>query len=650
LPSATQDNPSGRKKLSGVERLDLLCARAILAAVLAILIWAPLAYGAVEDGRQITSAPHRYGFLVVQGLVVFSLVVWAFRIYLQRPFRLLWPPVCWAVTAFVLYAIVRCRFVVVAYAARQELMQVLVYACLFFIILNNLNRRESAWAVASVLIAVGLGEALFAFYQFATHDPHVWGVLKPDQYAMRGSGTFICPDNFAGFAAMILPLALAYTVMGRLSPTIKVLTGYGALVMITGVLVSQSRGGVLAMAITLVVFCLVLIYQREYWRHGVLALGVLIVVGVVLLQSFGAVAGRFEKLYANKGDERIYYWNGAAQIFHQHFLWGAGPGHFKYLYAPFAPFLGYYGQLSPQTAHNDYLNTLCEWGLAGFALIMVTMGLLFAGVRAYWPHVKRTSNDLERKNSSKAAFVLGASLGIFAVMVHCVVDFDMHLPANALTAVTLMALLTAHWRFGTEGYWANPRRLGKALLAVTALGAAGFLTLAGWRSGLEFHWLEKAALEKTSLDQQAADFQKARQYEPLNSFSLYELGDCYLTRAFDGGPDYKDQTKAAMTWFESAMLLNPYDPMAHVRYGMCLDWLDRPREATRYFLRANELLPYNSTIYFYLGRHCMELGSYAFAAHWFEYAMIFPNGLDVRTYYNRAMERSQAAAKGVPSP
>jgi hypothetical protein len=218
------------------------------------------------------------------------------------------------VLAFVLYAIVRCQWAELEYPARQNLQWVILYAALFFVVLNNLNHRESATLVALVLIAVGVGESFFAFYQFMTHADKVWAVFKPAVYALRGSGTYVNPNNFAGFAEMVLPLALAYTVMGRLSATVKVLLGYSALVLMAGVAVSQSRGGLVAMGVALGVFCVVLLFQPDYWRYGALALGVLAAAWVVLTQVSGVAEDRFRGGLIDKGDGRVFYWKAAEQI------------------------------------------------------------------------------------------------------------------------------------------------------------------------------------------------------------------------------------------------------------------------------------------------------------------------------------------------
>ena len=59
----------------------------------------------------------------------------------------------------------------------------------------------------------------------------------------RASGTYISPNNLAGFLEMILPLAIAYTLAGRMKPLMRILLGYSALVMLAGIAVTFSRGG-----------------------------------------------------------------------------------------------------------------------------------------------------------------------------------------------------------------------------------------------------------------------------------------------------------------------------------------------------------------------------------------------------------------------
>ena len=153
----------------------------------------------------------------------------------------------------------------VHYVGREQLTHVVVYVALFFVILNNLNSKESATIVAMTLVIVGFVVAFLGVVQFVKHDPTIWGAPRPAMYLARGSGTFLNPNNFAGYLEMIVPLALGYTIMSRFGPTIKVLLAYSVLAMLAGIAASVSRGGILAVAAgTLILLCMVLLAHRDF--------------------------------------------------------------------------------------------------------------------------------------------------------------------------------------------------------------------------------------------------------------------------------------------------------------------------------------------------------------------------------------------------
>src|ERR1043166_2110970 len=109
------------------EVLDGWCERGILGLVLAILVFGPLAFGAV----------HGLAFGIITLLTVAILVLWLTRLWCSSRPQVLWPPICWAVLAFSLYAIIRYLTANIEYIARHEVVRVLVYAFLFFAVLNN---------------------------------------------------------------------------------------------------------------------------------------------------------------------------------------------------------------------------------------------------------------------------------------------------------------------------------------------------------------------------------------------------------------------------------------------------------------------------------------------------------------------------------
>ena len=53
--------------------------------------------------------------------------------------------------------------------------------------------------------------------------------------------------------------------------------------------------------------------------------------------------------------------------------------------------------------------------------------------------------------SNRHALFIGAACGhLLALAVHSLVDFNLHIPANAILGVTLLALLSTYLRFATE--------------------------------------------------------------------------------------------------------------------------------------------------------------------------------------------------------
>src|SRR6266704_1150644 len=124
------------------EVLDQRCERAILALVLGILVFGVLSTGGVGSLE----------FLVIQALSMGVMALWGARFWLNPRPQLLWPPICWAVIAFAVYAVIRYLTADIEYVARQELIRVLIYTFLFFAILNNLHRQESTQVISLTMI------------------------------------------------------------------------------------------------------------------------------------------------------------------------------------------------------------------------------------------------------------------------------------------------------------------------------------------------------------------------------------------------------------------------------------------------------------------------------------------------------------------
>jgi tetratricopeptide (TPR) repeat protein len=276
-------------------------------------------------------------------------------------------------------------------------------------------------------------------------------------------------------------------------------------------------------------------------------------------------------------------------------------------------------QVRADRAHNDILNALVDWGLAGAGLIASAWVLLFLGVRKSWRYVRTANRDLGGSaGGSKSAFLLGASLGLVAILCHSLVDFNMYIPANALLAVALMAMLSSHLRFASDRYWVSSRLWVKAL-ASTAL-AAGLSCLAwqAWRHTAENFWLARAAAAQSVSTAQAGLLEKAFAAEPRNPLTACAIGEIYRRQSSEGDDGYQQLATRAMEWFARARKLNPWDSICNLGYGWCLDWLDRSDEAGPFFDRADQLDPNSYFAAAWIGIHYLKRGEYAAARSWME--------------------------------
>src|SRR5205085_11160874 len=110
---------------------------------------------------------------------------------------------------------------------------------------------------------------------------------------------------------------------------------------------------------------------------------------------------------------RFDLWKPAVRLWRENIWWGIGPNHYNYRFREYRPQTE---QRQPDRVHNDYLNTLTDWGIVGTALVIAAWFFLGTGIFKTWRFVRGNSGDLGGGNSNKFATVLGTSLGLLAIL------------------------------------------------------------------------------------------------------------------------------------------------------------------------------------------------------------------------------------------
>jgi O-antigen ligase len=590
------------------ETMDRFFERGILAFVLAILIFAPLAMGAVGA----------WEFLVVQALIMVVMFLWGLRVVLTRETRLRWPPLCWPVLAFALYAIARYLTADIEYVARFEVIQTLLYAFLFLAIVNNLSSRECPQFVAFALVILAAGVSCYAVWQFMTHSNRVWNEISP--YPGRASGTFISPNNLSCFLEMTMPMALAFLLAGRVKPLTRVWLCYALLTMVVALGVTFSRGGWAAAGVGILAVLGVLLCHR---KHRLAAFIVLVALsaGVALFVTsyLSHTISYIQRAESLDVEGKIYIgdraglWRAAEKMWRDHFWFGVGPAHYDYR---FRQYNVDNIEARPDRAHNDYLNLLADWGTIGGIIVVAGILTFGFGLARTWKAVSPDERELGRGMSNRFAFYVGASAALLALAVHSFIDFNLHIPANALIGVVFLAFLAGQWRFANGIRNVEAAMVGRIVLIVILAAGIAYFGLQGWRRAQEWVWQGRAQDVNLPLLERASLLERAFAAEPRDFQTAYDIAELYRLQSFQGGDDYEALAKTAMNWYSRGMKLDPFDGYDDLGYGMCLDWLDRHDEAEAYYSRAEALDPNGYFTAANIGWHYTQSGDYAAARVW----------------------------------
>jgi hypothetical protein len=207
-------------------------------------------------------------------------------------------------------------------------------------------------------------------------------IAEPNVYA-----TFIHPNSFAGYLALLIPGLVGAAWAARRGPHWRTaLAGLCLLVGLTALWLTHSRGALLA---TLLVAAVVGVWfgRRWLWAHKGIALG-----GAAALLLAAALAwyGGLFTAALGKGTGtmavRLEYWRATGRMIAAKPWWGVGPGQFRRAYPRFMDETAVEKVADP---HNFALEMWTAAGPIALAGLLLALGWFF--VRA-WRH-RPTAED-----------------------------------------------------------------------------------------------------------------------------------------------------------------------------------------------------------------------------------------------------------------
>jgi len=303
-------------------------------------------------------------------------------------------------------------------------------------------RENRRWLAGSVLLG-GLFQALFGAREQLRRSPTLWGVEAP--ISPRLHGTFVNPNHAALYLELALAIAFAWgwwaLRRARGEPLFerRLLLVAGPLLawltLLAGLVLSGSRGGLLAALVGMTAQGMLAAGVRGRWRSALLGLGAAVTGLLVVVLSIGLHAG-LGRLVDTQGSDaggqaRLTEYAAVLRLWRHFPFFGAGLGSFQEAFPRVQPadLLGTWVH-----AHSDVLELIATTGVVGVLLLAVGVAALsrrlFAVLRGYG------------RSEDRAAAL--AAFGILAVLtVHELLDFGLTMPANALTVAVLTGAAAA---------------------------------------------------------------------------------------------------------------------------------------------------------------------------------------------------------------
>ncbi len=370
-----------------------------------------------------------------------------------------------AMGVFAAYIIARAGMSEVKYLARPDL----VFAITAFLAWVSVvtcfttpKKRYVLLIALFLLVAANFGMGLYQRYVDPTANALSFKGFERNYSDAVFGGFYPNSNHLAGFMELIGFIALALAVFGRIHSFVRVLCAGVFLMAAAGTVLSTSRAGLVAMLAGLVLMGVisgVLYMVRRQGRAGGKAM-LIVLASLLMVGSVGGVGWKvLERQFGNgkvtadlanlNGREQI--WERAVEQWQVQPLVGTGARSFEYyerkLRSMSTPWVTWSGdqEVDALFAHNDWLQLLADYGLAGLILAVVLL-LLHGGRGLGWIFSQAAgrgtrSGDEGLFSDYRGAVVLGTLCGLSAFAIHCLGDFQMHTGINAVTAACLLGFL-----------------------------------------------------------------------------------------------------------------------------------------------------------------------------------------------------------------
>ncbi len=399
--------------------------RAIRVGICALVTFAVLAHGAVE--------PWSEAVLEIGAAVL--LLLWAWEVSVGGEYKVVWNPLLWPLLGLWGVAALQLAAGITVYPfqTRIELLKYTALLALFFLCAQSYRKLEHWHGFVWFLLILGFAVSVFAILQHFTFNGKLYWV-REIQFGGIPFGPYVNRNHFAGLVELLIPPGLAILILRAERRDQLPLVALFTLFPIGALFLSASRGGIISFLGEIGLLAFLILFRRREGRE--LAAAGLVVVLAIAFVSWLGIGRALERFASYKTLEvsegrRIEMLQGTWRIFLDHPIAGTGLGTLQKVFPLYETI---YDGLIVNHSHNDYAEVLAETGVIGGLF-----GLAFLVLLA-WTGWK---NIVAEKEVMNLAYHAGALVACFGLLVHATVDFNFHIPSNALIFLLQAALATS---------------------------------------------------------------------------------------------------------------------------------------------------------------------------------------------------------------
>ncbi|MBV2132939.1 O-antigen ligase family protein [Pseudomonas sp. MAP12] len=351
-------------------------------------------------------------------------------------------------------------------ATVQYLLLGIAYSLLFLMVVSLFRTRKRLTWLLGALVVSGTFQAFYGAFMTLSGVEWLLATAKTS-YTGDATGTFVNRNHLAGYLEITLACGIGLLMAlrdgrpFRWVNLLEMLMGAKArlrlalVVMVIALVMTHSRGGNAAFFTALMVIggIFVLRDKDNRLRNSLILASILLIDVLVISQYFGlerlkdrmlntrlndvVVSGEVVQQANEIRDDVFRY---AIPLAQDKPLIGQGAGSFE---SVFPKYPGEDIRLHFDHAHNDYLQFAIEYGLLGcLPLLAFVLLALWQALQALW----------RRESLYRSGVGFGAAMGIIAIAIHSLTDFNLQIPANAATLVVLCAIAVL------ANQHSNPRR------------------------------------------------------------------------------------------------------------------------------------------------------------------------------------------------